>query len=98
MLGRSPYEERPFAQVRRLWSDRTLRILTRELIWARIDAGLTRAQVARALGTQKSAISRLENGHTRPTLATIENRAQVVGCAVEVRLRSRAAGRRSRSA
>ena len=56
------------------------------MIVARVRAGLTQEQVAQRLGTHKSAISRLENGLTRPTLSTIENYALVVGCDVEVRL------------
>ena len=61
-------------------------ILTRGMIVARVRAGLTQEQVAQRLGTHKSAISRLENGLTRPTLSTIENYALVGGCDVEVRL------------
>jgi transcriptional regulator with XRE-family HTH domain len=85
-LQETPYGDKPFSRARRLWSDRTLRVLTRELLVARLHAGLTQEQVANKLGTRKSAISRLENGLTRPTLTTIENYAQVVGCTIELRL------------
>jgi transcriptional regulator with XRE-family HTH domain len=49
---------------------------------------MTQAQVARLLGTSKSAISRLEGDFRhRPTLSTIENYALVVRCRVEITLR-----------
>ena len=74
---------------RRRTADRDLHLLIRELIAARVRAGLTQGQVASKMGTTKSAISRLENTTDhRPRLATIENYALVVGCRAEIRLRS----------
>ena len=68
-------------------ADRELHRLTRQLVTARIRAGLTQEQVALRLRTTKSAVSRLERGLLhRPTLTTIENYALVVGCRVEIRL------------
>ena len=73
---------------RRRTAGRDLHRLVRELVTARIRAGLTQEQVAAKMGTTKSAISRLENAtEHRPRLATIENYALVVGCRVEIRLR-----------
>ncbi|WP_300523781.1 helix-turn-helix transcriptional regulator [Aminiphilus sp.] len=60
--------------------------LARELLTARKRAGLTQEQVAAAMGTTKSAVSRLEasNGHA-PSLRTLRSYARAVGCAVEIR-------------
>jgi transcriptional regulator with XRE-family HTH domain len=47
--------------------------------------------VALAMSTTGSAISRLESGrHVRPTLRTIERYAFAVGARVEIRVRQRA--------
>ncbi|MFQ3242380.1 MAG: HTH-type transcriptional regulator/antitoxin HipB [Lentimonas sp.] len=40
---------------------------------ARLEAGLTQSQVAQAIGTQKTAISRLENHVEEVKLSTVEN-------------------------
>ncbi len=61
--------------------------LTRELLAARAEAGLTQEQVAASMGTTKSAVSRLEAvGGPSPSLATLRKYARAVGCEVEVRL------------
>ena len=52
----------------------------RELVYRlRTDAGLTQAELAGRMGTTLSAIARLENGGTRPTLETLEGLAGAVG-------------------
>ncbi len=52
----------------------------RELVYRlRTDAGLTQAELARRMGTTQSAIARMENGGTRPTLETLERLAGAVG-------------------
>jgi DNA-binding XRE family transcriptional regulator len=61
--------------------------LTRELLAARAEAGLTQEQVAASMGTTKSAVSRLEAvGGPSPSVATLRKYARAVGCEVEVRL------------
>lgn len=61
--------------------------LTRELLAARAEAGLTQEEVATSMGTTKSAVSRLEAvGGPSPSLATLRRYARAVGCEVEVRL------------
>jgi DNA-binding XRE family transcriptional regulator len=61
--------------------------LTRELLAARTEAGLTQEQVAVSMGTTKSAVSRLEAvGGPSPSVATLRRYARAVGCEVEVRL------------
>ncbi len=62
--------------------------LRRQMIAARLGAGLTQQQMANALNTQKSNISRLENVNSTssPTLSTIERYAQAAGYRVKIRL------------
>jgi DNA-binding XRE family transcriptional regulator len=60
--------------------------LVRELLRARLGARLTQAEVARRMGTTKSAVSRLESaGSHSPSVATLRRYAQAVGRDVEIR-------------
>lgn len=58
----------------------------KKLIGIRLAAGLTQEQMAAALHTQKSNISRLENINSKisPTLSTIERYAKVAGYRLEI--------------
>jgi DNA-binding XRE family transcriptional regulator len=59
--------------------------LVRELLRARLGAGLTQEQVARRMGTTKSVVSRLESaGPHSPSVATLRRYAEAVGCGVEI--------------
>ena len=60
--------------------------LRKKLIGLRLAAGLTQEQMADALKTQKSNISRLENVNSKisPTLSTIERYAKAAGYRLEV--------------
>lgn len=61
--------------------------LVRELLAARSKAGLTQEEVARSMGTTKSAVSRLETaGKHSPSVSTLKKYAHAVGCEVEIRL------------
>jgi DNA-binding XRE family transcriptional regulator len=61
--------------------------LVRELLKARVGAGLTQESVAASMGTTKSAVSRLESaGAPSPSVSTLERYARAVGCEVEIRL------------
>ena len=61
--------------------------LRKKLIALRQKAGLTQEQIATALHTQKSNISRLENANSTisPKLSTIEQYAQVIGYDIEIK-------------
>lgn len=62
-------------------------LLARELLGARMQAGMTQEEVAASMGTTKSAVSRLEAaGKHSPSLSTLRRYAKAVGCDVEVRL------------
>lgn len=78
--------------------------LTRELLSARVRAGLTQEQVADSMGTTKSAVSRLEAvGKHSPSVSTLKKYAEAVGCDIEIRLvpaprrTSASSGRRRKS-
>jgi DNA-binding XRE family transcriptional regulator len=61
--------------------------LIREMLVARLRAGLTQEQVAAAMGTTKSVVSRLEAvGRHSPSLNTLTRYAKAVGCQVVIRL------------
>lgn len=61
-----------------------------ELLRARMEAGLTQAEVARRMGTKTPAVARLEAGggnkkHS-PSISTLRKYANAVGCNLEIRL------------
>ncbi|MBP8821509.1 MAG: helix-turn-helix transcriptional regulator [Brachymonas sp.] len=60
--------------------------LTRELIAARTQAGLTQADVAERMGTTQSTVARLEGGKAVPSMRSLQRYAQAVGCRAVVRL------------
>jgi DNA-binding XRE family transcriptional regulator len=65
----------------------TQTLLARELLAARARAGMTQDDVARSMGTTKSAVSRLESGGRHsPSVSTLKKYATAVGCDVEIRL------------
>jgi HTH-type transcriptional regulator/antitoxin HipB len=57
------------------------------LLSAREQAGLTQAEVARRLGTHKSAISRMENHAQDIRLTTLQRYAEALGCFLSLELR-----------
>ncbi len=54
---------------------------------AREGAGLTQTDVARRLGTHKSAISRMENHAEDIRVSTLQRYAEAVGCFLNLELR-----------
>jgi len=62
--------------------------LATELLRARKKAGLTQAEVARRMGTQRTAIARIESaksGHS-PSVETLRRYAGAVGFKLRIRL------------
>lgn len=59
-----------------------------EVLKARIESGLTQAEVAARVGTTQSAIARLESAESKhsPTIATLQKYAKALGHKVEIRL------------
>jgi predicted transcriptional regulator len=59
-----------------------------EVLKARVDSGLTQAEVATRVGTTQSAIARLESSESKhsPSIATLQRYARALGYRVEVRL------------
>jgi ribosome-binding protein aMBF1 (putative translation factor) len=51
---------------------------------ARLERGLTQAEVAQYTGMQRSAVARLESGDANPTLATLERLAKGLGISFEI--------------
>ncbi|MGB8841321.1 MAG: helix-turn-helix transcriptional regulator [Aliidongia sp.] len=60
--------------------------LARELIAARVCAGLTQEQLAQRMGTTQSVIARLESGRRMPGVRTLERLAAATGTRLVVRL------------
>jgi transcriptional regulator with XRE-family HTH domain len=60
--------------------------IVRELIAARMRAGLTQGQIAERMGTTQSVIARLEGGKRTPSMHTVQRYAQAAGCRVVFRL------------
>jgi len=60
------------------------------ILQARIEAGLTQAEVAKRMNTKPPAIARLENsllsGKHSPSIATLSRYAQALGKRLEVRV------------
>ena len=52
--------------------------LARTLIKARVDAGLTQAQVARRMKTSQAAIARMEGGKVKPSTSSLERYAKAL--------------------
>ncbi|WP_260433631.1 helix-turn-helix transcriptional regulator [Burkholderia sp. Bp8998] len=77
--GRSGYAGRVDAQAPEF-------AVTRELVAARVRAGLTQEQVAERMQTTQSTIARMESGRTMPSLRTLARYAKATGSRVVVRL------------
>ncbi len=56
----------------------------RELIQARIRAGLTQHQIAEKMGTTQSTVARLESGGSVPSLRSLHRYAQATGSKVRI--------------
>jgi DNA-binding XRE family transcriptional regulator len=58
--------------------------VARAVIRLRVDYGLTQDDLARRVGTTKSAISRLESGQHSPNIATLQKVARAFGRSVRI--------------
>jgi len=61
--------------------------IARALIKARIEKGLTQAQVAKRMHTKQSVISRVENAKTIPSLSFLKRLAQVLNASLQVQFK-----------
>ena len=60
--------------------------LARELMAARMRAGLTQGEVAARMGTTQSVVARIESGRGTPSLRTVQRFASAVGARAVVRM------------
>ena len=60
--------------------------LARELIAARLRAGLTQGDVAARMGTTQSVVARIESGRGTPSMRTVKRFANAVGARAVVRM------------
>jgi transcriptional regulator with XRE-family HTH domain len=60
--------------------------LVRELVEARLAAGLSQTEVAARMGTSQSAVARLESGAADARASTLERYAAAVGGEINWRL------------
>jgi transcriptional regulator with XRE-family HTH domain len=60
--------------------------LAEQMVWARLQAGLTQVELAKLMVTQQPSIARMESGRQQPSIATLERLAEVTGLRLEVRL------------
>ena len=64
--------------------------IARELIGARVRAGLSQAELARRMHTTQSTIARLESGRAMPSMRTLARYAEATGTRAVVRLEASA--------
>jgi ribosome-binding protein aMBF1 (putative translation factor) len=62
--------------------------IARAIIEARLNKGLTQKELAAALHTKQSVISRVENAKTMPSLAFLQRLADVLGYSLQVQLKA----------
>lgn len=60
-------------------------VLAHALIEARAESQLTQEQIARRMGTSRTAIARLEGGKGNPSLKTLRRFAEATGTTLRVR-------------
>ena len=58
--------------------------LIRGMIHARVQSGLTQAQIAERMGTTQSAVARLESGRSNPSAKTLEKYAKATGTRLRI--------------
>lgn len=79
-----PKKRAPTAK-RILWVDVPPRLAVMLTIrWARLDAGLTQAELARRAGVSQPMVAKLENPDANPSIETLEKVARALGARLEV--------------
>ena len=63
--------------------------IARALIKARIEKGLTQAEIAKRMHTKQSVISRVENARTVPSLSFLKRLALVLNASLRVQFKVR---------
>ena len=61
--------------------------IARALIKARIEKGLTQAEIAKRMKTKQSVISRVENARTVPSLSFLKRLARVLNASLQVQFK-----------
>lgn len=61
--------------------------IARALIKARIEKGLTQAEIAKRMNTKQSVISRVENAKTVPSLSFLKRLAKVLDASLQVQFK-----------
>ena len=69
-----------------------------KLIRVRLEAEMTQAELARAVGTKQPSIARIESGTQNVKLATLKKIARALGCEVRIELVRKPTTRASASA
>jgi len=61
--------------------------IARALIKARLEKGLTQAEIAKLMNTKQSVISRVENARTTPSLAFLKRLATALDASLQVQFK-----------
>ena len=61
--------------------------IARALIKARLEKGLTQAEIAKRMNTKQSVISRVENARTIPSLSFLKRLAVVLDASLQVQFK-----------
>jgi len=61
--------------------------IARALIKARIEKGLTQAEIAKRMKTKQSVISRVENAKTVPSLSFLKRLAEALNASLQVQFK-----------
>lgn len=61
--------------------------VARAIIKARIEKGLTQKDLANAMHTKQSVISRVENGRTVPSLSFLKRLAEVLDASLQIQFK-----------
>ena len=59
--------------------------ITRAILNARINAGMTQSELSKASGISQADISRLENGTRNPSLSLLKRLADAMNSSLEIR-------------